>query len=141
METGQKEHNLTLPPADKTLFRKQVQRELDEIRQETEEAYALDNEIDPIPDSAYDDANSLLEILFYNNVPMPDIGWLADGGIGFEWRSQNVKRIGTMSIYGDNKVIYGASLGNGHKDKGTCELTNLVKLVRFLPMLKTLCPQ
>ena len=141
METGQKEHNLTLPPADKVLFRKQVQRELDEIRQETEEAYALDNEIDPIPDSAYDDANSLLEILFYNNVPMPDIGWLADGGIGFEWRSQNVKRIGTMSIYGDNKVIYGASLGNGHKDKGTCELTNLVKLVRFLPMLKTLCPQ
>ena len=34
METGQKEHNLPLPPADKTLFRKQVQRELDEIRQE-----------------------------------------------------------------------------------------------------------
>ena len=56
METGQKEHDLTLPPADKVLFRKQVQRELDEIRQETEEAHALDNEIDPIPDSAYDDA-------------------------------------------------------------------------------------
>ena len=141
METGHNEHNLTLPPADKVLFRKQVQRELDEIRQEVEEAYALDNEIDPIPDSAYHDANSLLEILFYNNVPMVDIGWLADGGIGFEWRSQHVKGIGTMSIYGDNKVIYGASLGSGHKDKGTCELTNLVKLVRFLPMLKTLCPQ
>ena len=141
METGHNEHNLTLPPADKVLFRKQVQRELDEIRQEVEEAYALDNEIDPIPDSAYHDANSLLEILFYNNVPMADIGWLADGGIGFEWRSQHVKGIGTMSIYGDNKVIYGASLGSGHKDKGTCELTNLVKLVRFLPMLKTLCPQ
>ena len=141
METGQKEHNLTLPPADKVLFRKQVQRELDEIRQEAEEACALDNEIDPIPDSAYHDANSLLEILFYNNVPMPDIGWLMDGGIGLEWRSQHVKEIGTMSIYGDNKVIYGTSLGNGHKDKGTCELTNLVKLVRFLPMLKTLCPQ
>ena len=141
METGHNEHNLTLPPADKVLFRKQVQRELDEIRQEAEEACALDNEIDPILDSAYHDANSLLEILFYNNVPMPDIGWLIDGGIGFEWRSQHVKGIGTMSIYGDNKVIYGASLGNGHKDKGTCELTNLVKLVRFLPMLKTLCPQ
>jgi hypothetical protein len=141
METGQKEHNLPLPPADEVLFRKQIQRELDEIRQEAEEAYALDNEIDPVPDSAYHDANSLLEILFYNNIPMADIGWLMDGGIGFEWRSQHVKGIGTMSIYGDNKVIYGASLGSGHKDKGTCELTNLVKLVRFLPMLKTLCPQ
>ena len=72
---------------------------------------------------------------------MPDIGWLMDGGIGFEWRSQYVKGIGTMSIYGDNKVIYGASLGSGHKDKGTCELTDLVKLVRFFPMLKILCSQ
>ena len=32
METGQKEHNLPLPHADNVLFRKQVQRELGEIR-------------------------------------------------------------------------------------------------------------
>jgi hypothetical protein len=141
METLQSELELAASSIGKVLFRKQVQRELDEIRQEAEEAYALDNEIDPVPDSAYHDVYAILDILCYNNVPMPDIGWLADGGIGFEWRSQHVKGIGTMSIYGDNKVIYGASLGSGHKDKGTCELTNLVKLVRFLPMLKTLCPQ
>ena len=85
METGQKEHDLPLPPADKVLFRKQVQRELDEIRQEAEEAYALDNEIDPIPDSAYRDAYLLLEILYDYDVPMADIGWLMDGGIGLEW--------------------------------------------------------
>ena len=141
METGQKEHNLLVPPADKVLFRKQVQRELDEIRQEVYEACTLDNEIDPVPDSAYHDAYSVLELLFYNNVPMPDIGWLVDGGIGFEWRSQHVKGIGTISIYGDNKVIYGATLGSGQKDKGTCELTDFVGLVRFFPMLKTLCSQ
>ena len=141
MEIGQKEHNLPLPPADKVLFQKHVQRELDEIRQEAEDAYASDNEIDPVPDSAYRDASSVLDILFYNNVPMPDIGWLADGGIGFEWRSQHVKGIGTISIYGDNKIIYGASLGNGHKDKGTCELSNLVPLIHFLPTLKILCSQ
>ncbi len=141
METGQKEHDLPLPPADKVLFRKQGQRELDEIRQEAKEAYALDNEIDHVPESAYHDAYSLLEILFHNNVPMPDIGWLIDGGIGFEWRSTNGKGIATMSIYGDNLVVYGASLESGHKDKGTCKLTDYVKLVRFLPMLKTLCSQ
>ncbi len=71
---------------------------------------------------------------------MPDFGWLADGGIGLEWRSQHVKGIGTISVYGDNKVIYGTSLGNGQKDKGTCKLTDLVELFRFLPMLNTLCP-
>ena len=27
----------------------------------------------------------LLDMLFHWDVPMPDIGWLADGGIGFEW--------------------------------------------------------
>ena len=135
--------NLDLPllPADRSLLRKHIQRELKEIRQEAAEAYASDNEIDPVPDSAYDDASDLLEILFDHRIPMPDIGWLMDGGIGFEWRSQYVKGIGTMSIYGDNKVIYGASLGSGHKDKGTCELTDLVKLVRFFPMLKILCSQ
>ena len=87
METGQKEHDLPILPADKVLFRNQVQRELDEIRQEAEDAYAQDYEISPVSDSTYHDATSLLEILFYNDVPMPDIGWLMDGGIGLEWRS------------------------------------------------------
>ena len=64
METGQKEHNLPLPPADEVLFRKQIQRELGEIRREVEEAYASDNEIAPVPDSAYRDAYLLLEILY-----------------------------------------------------------------------------
>ena len=141
METGQKEHNLPLPPTDKVLFRKQVQHELEEIRQEAENAYALDDEIDPVPDSVYHDTYAVLEILFSNNVPMPDIGWLIDGGSGFEWRSQHLKGIGTMSIYGDNQVVYGASLGSGRKVKGTCKLTDLVELVLFLPMLKTLCSQ
>ena len=141
MEPGQKEYESLLPPADKVLFHKQVQRELDEIRQEVEEACTLDNEIDPVPDSAYHDAFFVIEILFYNNVPRPDIGWLMDGGIGLEWRSMDSKEIGTMSIYGDNQIIYGVSLRNGQKDKGTCKLTDYAKLDRFFPMLKTLCSQ
>ena len=66
----------------------------------------MDNEIDPVPDSAYDDTFYILEILFDSNVPMPDMGWLVDGGIGLEWCSQHFEGIGTISIYGDNKVIY-----------------------------------
>ncbi len=133
------EVELAHSPADKMNFKKRVECELDDIRQEVEEAYALDNEIDPVPDSAYENAFSLVEILFYHNVPMPDIGWLMDGGIGFEWRSQVSKGIGTMSIYGDNHVVYGASLEEGkRKIKGTCSINDLVLSVRFLPMLKDL---
>lgn len=141
MERLQNDLSVQLSPTDKALFRKYIQRELKEIRQEVAEAYASDNEIDLVPDSAYDDASNLLEILFDHRIPIPDIGWLMDGGIGFEWRSQNIKGIGTMSIYGDNQVVYGASLGSGHKEKGTCELNDLVLRVRFFPILKDLCSQ
>lgn len=125
-------------PIEKVQFKKHVKRELDDIRQQVEEACTLDNEIDSVPDSAYDDTYYLLEILFHNNVPIPDIGWLMDGGIGFEWRSQDNKRIGTMSIYGDNQVVYGASLGNKRRVKGTCVLNDSVLPVNFLPILKDL---
>ena len=138
METGQKQHDLPLPPADKVLFRKQVQRELDEIRMEVKETCAVDNDVEPMPESAYHDAYLLLEILFDYNVPMPDIGWLTDGGIGFEWGSQDSKGIGTMSIYGDNQVVYGASFGSKRRVKGTCVLNDAVLPVNFLPILKDL---
>ena len=115
--------------------------QLKEIYEEVLEACTLDNEVDPVPDSAYHNAFWLLTLLDHDNVPIPDIGWLMDGGIGFEWRSQNIKGIGTMSIYGDNQVVYGASLGSGHKEKGTCKLTDLVLRVRFFPILKDLCSQ
>lgn len=111
--------------------------QLQEVYQEVIEACTLDSEVDLIPYSAYQDAFWLLELLDCYNVPMPDIGWLMDGGIGFEWRSQHVKGIGTMSIYGDNQVVYGASLEEGkRKIKGTCALNDLVLSVRFLPILK-----
>ena len=56
-------------------------RKLEEIRQEAEEAYASDNQIDPVPCSAYDDAHVLLKMI-HRNVPMPDIGWAEDGSLG-----------------------------------------------------------
>lgn len=141
MKTLQNEIKLATASTDKVLYSKHVQHKLDEIRQEAEEAYALDNEIDPVTDSAYDDAYSVLEILFNNNVPMPDIGWLVDGGIGFEWRSQHVKGIGTISIYGGNKIVYGASLGSQRRVKGICVFDDSILLVHFFPILKGLCFQ
>ncbi len=136
METGQKEHNLTLPPTDKTLFRKQVQRELDEIRQEAENAYALDNEIDPVPDSAYDQTSGLLEKLSSFKIPMPHIGWAEDGSIGLEWRPEG--GIVTMGIYGDNDVIYGAFFQENRQVDGVCNLSDTALLEGFLETLKRL---
>lgn len=117
-----------------------VDQKLEEIRQEVEETCEWDDEVEPIPESAYEEARLLLNI-FHRFLPMPDIGWLTDGGIGFEWRSRDRKSIATMSMYGDNKVVYGASLGRTRRPKGTCVLSDLTPLVSFLPALMELCSQ
>ena len=132
METGQKEHNLPLPPADKVLFRKQVQRELDEIRKETEQAYASDNEIDPIPDSAYDNVLVLLEMLNYK-IPMPDFSWAEDGSLSIGWYPD--EGMVTMGIYGDNLVIYNAFFEEKRQFEGICELSDAPVLSGFLTTL------
>ena len=127
------EVGFTHSPSDKVLFQKQVQRELDEIRQEAENAYALDNEIDPVPDSAYDDALVLLEILCNYKMPMPHIGWAEDGSIGLEWRPDD--GIVTMGIYGDNLVIYNAFFEEKRQFEGICELSDTPVLSGFLTTL------
>ncbi len=113
-------------------------QQIQEVHQEVEEALELDSEIDPVPDSAYDNAYWLLKFLFDHKVPMPDIGWLMDGGIEFEWRSSDGRGIATMSMYGDNQVVYGASLGGTRRVKGTYPLSNLRGLTSFLTMLTVL---
>ena len=107
-----------------------ARQQLDEIRQEAGEAYASDGEIDPIPESAYDDALFLLEVLFHAGVSMPDIGWAEDGSIGFEWRPED--GIATMGIYGDNLVIYTAFFGEKRQIEGICPLSDMVMLASFL---------
>ena len=110
-------------------------RELQEVREDAEEAYASDDQIDPVPDSAYVDAHVLLELL-HRNLPMPDMMWSEDGGLGFEWRPGN--GIATMSLYGDNLVIYGAFFNNKREVDGICLLSDNVLLEGFITTLKDL---
>ena len=110
-----------------------VQQRLNEIHQEAEEANALDDEIDPVPNSAYNDAILLLEMLFACDIPMPDIGWAEDGSLGFEWRPDG--GIATMGLYGDNLVIYTAFFGEERQVEGVCALSDTAMLIGFLTML------
>ena len=110
-------------------------RKLEEVRQEAEEAYASDNQIDPVPYSAYDDAHVLLKMI-HRNVPMPDIGWAEDGSLGFEWRPEG--GIATIGIYGDNLVIYAAFFGEKRQVEGVCALSDIVFLKGFITTLRNL---
>ena len=42
-----------------------------------------------------------------------------------------------MSLYGDGLVVYGASLGNERRVKGTCSLSDPILLPHFLKTLST----
>ena len=110
--------------------------QLEQIRQEAKEAWTLDNKIDPVPDSAYDDADLLLERLFLAEIPMPEIGWAEDGSLGFEWRPGD--GIATMGIYGDNLVIYGAFFDDKRQVEGICALSDPAMLSGFLTTLLNL---
>ena len=118
---------------DQHFFWVNALRQMEEIRQEAMEAYDSDNEIDPIPESAYEETLSLLKQM-PRNVPMPDIMWTEDGGIGLEWRPEN--GIVTMSLYGDNHVIYGAFFGDKREAEGICTLSDPALLQGFLTTLR-----
>lgn len=121
------------PSLAKRQFQEDMQRRLEEVCQEAEEAYALDNEIDQIPSSAYEEASLLLETLLDYDVPMPHIGWAEDGSIGFEWRPDG--GIVTIGLYGDGLVIFCLFFSDICQYEGICQLTNTKILSSFLGTL------
>ena len=122
-----------LPPADRSLLRKHIQRELDEIREEVEETCKVASDVSPVPQQAYDETSTLLKRISHD-IPMPDMMWLEDGGIGLEWRPGD--GIVTMSLYGDNHVTFVAILGDQHEIAGTCPLSDSRILPSFLATFK-----
>ena len=133
METLQNELERANFSRDVALFRKHAQHELDEIRREAAEAYALDSEIDPVPDTAYRDAVSLLETLFQSGIPKPDLSWAEDGSLSFEWYPE--EGIATVGVYGDNLVIYTVFFEEKRQLEGICELSDAPMLSNFLATL------
>lgn len=119
-------------PADKMLFLKHIQSELNEIRKEVEETCVAVSEVEPVPESGYDETLALLERMS-RDVPMPDMMWLEDGGIGLEWRPGN--GIVTMSLYVDNRVTFVAVLDDQREIAGTCPLSDSILLPSFLATL------
>ena len=132
MKTLQDNFDPLLLPADRSLLRKHIQRELDEIREEVEETCKVDSDVRAVPQQAYDETSTLLKRIS-PGIPMPDMMWLEDGGIGLEWRPGD--GIATISLYGDGLVVYGASLDNERSVKGTCSLSDPILLPNFLKTL------
>lgn len=152
MPTQKKDLNFNPPPVKETAAEKQmldpssvvtpdlfsledVRRELTEIREEIEETCAVVDNVKAVPESAYEETLSLFKQLRHN-IPMPDMMWLEDGGIGLEWRPGD--GIATMSIYGDNLVIFGAFFSDKREFDGICALSDTVSLDGLVTTLRNL---
>ena len=121
---------------DKELAReKKITEGLNEIRAEAEEICAVDNDVELVPESAYANTRSLLNQISFD-IPLPDMMWLEDGGIGLEWRPGD--GIVTMSLYGDEHVTFVAIVDKQHKIAGTCPLSDQLLLPNFLATLPIL---
>ena len=110
-------------------------RELEDIREEVEETCAATDNVRAVPESAYKETLCLLKQL-QHDLPLPDMMWSEDGGIGLEWRPEN--GIATMSLYGDNLVIYGAFFSKEREVDGICSLSDTVLLQGFITTLRNL---
>lgn len=135
MTTLQNEFEFARPPTDKVLFRKHIQRELDEICKEVEETCAVAEDVYRVPESAYEETFSFLDEM-PRDIPMPDMMWLEDGGIGLEWRPGD--GIATMSLYGDGLVVYGPFSTKNREISGVCSLADAAFLPGFLTTLARL---
>lgn len=114
---------------------KQIIEELNEIREEVKETCEIDSEVSPVPEQAYEETITLLKQL-HRDIPMPDMMWLENGGIGLEWRPGD--GIVTMSLYGNEHITFVVIIGKQHKVAGTCPLSDQLLLPSFLETLPTL---
>ena len=109
--------------------------ELNEVREEVKETCEIDSDVSPVPEQAYEETITLLKQM-HHDIPIPDMMWLEDGGIGLEWRPRD--GIVTMSLYGDEHVTFVAIVEKQHKIAGTCPLSDQFLLPNFLASLPTL---
>lgn len=126
------------PAVNDILYRKYVQNELDEIRAEVDRTCAVSSDVEPVPETGYQETWTLLDQIPHV-VLMPDVMWLEDGGIGLEWRPGD--GIVTMSLYGDNHVTFVAVLGDQHEIAGTLPLSDTILLPSFLTILSEIFKQ
>lgn len=106
---------------------------LEEVSDEANEVSREDSELEPISTQAHSEAITLLTAI-HEYLPMPDIMWLEDGGVGFEWRKGSDK-IFTMSVYGDETIIYGGILGKNNKISGIVPLTDELILSSLIHLI------
>lgn len=101
---------------------KDIEKILQKVRAEAEEERRLDQELDAIPETAYEDVDRFLKTV-NKFVPLPDIMPLDNGEICLEWREG--QRIFTLSFGGDGHIVFAGIFGAGNQARGILTLSDI----------------
>ena len=119
---------------------KDIKKILQKVRAEAEEERRLDQELDAIPETAYEDVDRFLKTI-NEFVPLPDIMPLDNGEICLEWRagSRNgqEQKIFTLSFGGDRNIVFAGIFGAENQARGllTFSMPHLIAVIGMITSL------
>ena len=113
---------------------KYIDYALQEVRAEAEEERRFDQELNPIPETAYEDVDRFLKNI-HELVPRPDIMPLDNGEICLEWREE--QKIFTLSFGGDGHIVFAGIFSDENRARGilTFSMPHLVAIVGMITSL------
>ena len=95
---------------------KSIERALQKVRAEAEKERNLDQELDAIPETAYQDVDRFLKTTINKLVPLPEIMPLDNGEICLEWREE--QKMFTLSFGGDGNIVFAGVFGEENHARG-----------------------
>ena len=110
---------------------KDIEKILQKVRAEAEEERRLDQELDAIPETAYEDVDRFLKTV-NKFVPLPDIMPLDNGEICLEWREG--QKIFTLSFGGDRHIVFAGIFGAENQARGilTFSMPHLIAVIGMI---------
>ena len=110
---------------------KDIEQALQKVRAEAEEERRLDQELDAIPETAYEDVDRFLKTV-NKFVPLPDIMPLDNGEICLEWREG--QKIFTLSFGGDGHIVFAGIFGARNQARGilTFSMPHLIAVIGMI---------
>ena len=106
---------------------------VEQQREAQEEHNKYPDDCDPPEDNAYTDALTVLHLM-PNNLEVPDIMWLPNGGCGMEWRPPN--GIATLGCYGNEIAVYGMTHGDKNDMSGHANINKPLYIRAFFESIK-----
>ena len=110
---------------------------LNEVKHEAEQARLLDSDIEKIKNETYDDSDAVMKEIYDVGVSMPEVDWNEDGSINLSWFLKT-GGTSTISLYGDDCVIYNAYLDPDNYVRSVCKIRDGLLLPKLIGILSNI---